>query len=46
MKNCPLPAARSLKKDSTTERTETIEKNTLALLCELCDLCGEIFFCD
>jgi hypothetical protein len=25
----------------TTERAETTEKNTSALLCELCDLCGE-----
>jgi hypothetical protein len=26
---------------STTERTETTEKNTSAFLCELCGLCGE-----
>ncbi len=32
-----------MKKRITTERTETTEKNTSAFLCELCDLCGEVF---
>jgi hypothetical protein len=46
MKHCPLVSSHRLKKESTTEHTETTEKDASAFLCELCDLCGEIFFFD
>jgi hypothetical protein len=46
MKNCPPLSAHRLKKDSTTEHTETTEKGTSAFLCELCALRREVFFRD
>jgi hypothetical protein len=46
MKNCPLVCSHRLKKESTTEHTETTEKDASAFLCELCVLRGEAFLRD
>ena len=46
MRNWPPVPACSLKKGSTTKRTETTEKSTSAFLWDLCDLRGDVLFCD
>jgi hypothetical protein len=39
-----MPQCRQLKENFTTEITETTERDFIFSLCDLCVLCGKIFF--